>query len=55
MHHCAPIVDLEEHEEINVHEEDNIEDHILVDNLDNFYGLYFNMFLLRNLFVWKLL
>jgi len=34
-HHCAPVADWEEHEEIDIDEEDNIEDHILADNFDD--------------------
>ena len=34
-HHCAPVADWEEHEEIDIDDEDNVEDHILVDNLDD--------------------
>ena len=34
-HHCAPVVDEEECEEIDIDDKDNVEDHILVDNLDD--------------------
>lgn len=34
-HHCAPVADWEEPEEIDIDEEDNIEDHILADNFDD--------------------
>lgn len=34
-HHCAPVADWEEPEEIDIDEDDNIEDHILADNFDD--------------------
>eukprot|EP01018_Ginkgo_biloba_P021530 Gb_35548 [translate_table: standard] len=34
-YHCTPVADWEEHEEIDIDEEDNVEDHILPDNLED--------------------